>query len=112
MVSVKAAILTINFCYLTPFGQHLTGHEEHAARVASISLGMVLLIVIPSLLLVVCGASYWIRERIAKEEAEAAAALLPKRPKRVLRGNVNGSGAGNANGNGNGIANEIENEQI
>lgn len=60
--------------YLTPFA----GHEEHSARVASISLGMVLVIVIPCLLLLVCGANYWIRERIAKEEEEAAAALLPK----------------------------------
>ncbi|EDV90811.1 GH14341 [Drosophila grimshawi] len=59
----------------------LKSHEEHAARVASVSLGLVLLIVIPSLLLVVCGANYWIRERIAREEAGAAAALLPKRPK-------------------------------
>lgn len=108
MVYIKAEFFHIKLCYLAPFGQHFTGHEEHAARVASISLGMVLLIVIPSLLLVVCGASYWIRERIAREEAEAAAALLPKRPKRVPRGNGNG----NANGNGNGIVNEIGNEQI
>jgi len=54
------------------------GHEEHSARVASISLGMVLLILIPCLLLLVCGANYWIRERIAREEEEAAQALLPK----------------------------------
>ncbi|KAH8406519.1 hypothetical protein KR215_004411, partial [Drosophila sulfurigaster] len=69
------------------------GHEEHSARVASISLGMVLLIVIPCLLLLVCGANYWIREQIAKEEAEAAAALLPKskwkRPVRIENGNEN-----------------------
>lgn len=61
--------LPITFC---------TGHEEHSARVASISLGMMLLIIIPCLLLLVCGANYWIRQRIAREEAEAAAALLPK----------------------------------
>lgn len=54
------------------------GHEEHSARVASISLGMMLLVIIPCLLLLVCGANYWIRQRIAREEAEAAAALLPK----------------------------------
>jgi len=57
---------------------NLAGHEERSARVASISLGMVLLILIPCLLLLVCGASYWIRERIAREEEEAAQALLPK----------------------------------
>ncbi|KAH8310383.1 hypothetical protein KR044_001038, partial [Drosophila immigrans] len=69
-----------------PLSHTFAGHEEHSARVASISLGMVLLIVIPCLLLLVCGANYWIRERIAKEEAEAAAALLPKpKWKRPLR---------------------------
>lgn len=57
---------------------NFSGHEEKSARVASISLGMMLLILIPCLLLLVCGANYWIREQIAKEEQEAAAALLPK----------------------------------
>lgn len=60
-------------------GQHvisLIGNEEHQARVASVSLGLVLLILIPSLLLLVCAAHYWIREKIAEEEA--AAALIPR----------------------------------
>lgn len=95
-----------------PFAHIFTGHEEHAARVASISLGMVLLIVIPTLLLLVCGANYWIRERIAREEAEAAAALLPKRPKRPPRGNVNGNRIENGSGNGNANENVNGNEEI
>uniref|UniRef100_A0A1B0BHN6 Uncharacterized protein n=1 Tax=Glossina palpalis gambiensis TaxID=67801 RepID=A0A1B0BHN6_9MUSC len=42
--------------------------EEHHARIASISLGLILLILIPTLLSVVCAAHYWIQEKIKQEE--------------------------------------------
>lgn len=58
---------------------------------ASISLGMMLLIIIPCLLLLVCGANYWIRQRIAREEAEAAAALLPEPKWKRPQHNANAS---------------------
>ncbi|KAI8130301.1 hypothetical protein CVS40_0271 [Lucilia cuprina] len=53
--------------------------EEHHARVASVSLGLVLLVLIPSLLLLVCAAHYWIREKIAEEEAAGALLATQKR---------------------------------
>lgn len=44
------------------------GPEEHHARIASVSLGLILLILIPTLLSVVCAAHYWIQEKIKREE--------------------------------------------